>query len=103
MADIEKNESTAEVEKPVATGDKVAKPEEKSDKKSDKKKVSFWQKTRKFFREYKSELKKVVWATPEQTLNNTILVAVSVVVCSVCIGILDLAFSSGLSALGKLL
>ena len=56
-----------------------------------------------FFREYRSELKKVVWSTPQQTLNNTILVAVSVVVTSVCIGILDFAFSTGLTALGRLI
>ncbi|MCI8388106.1 MAG: preprotein translocase subunit SecE [Clostridiales bacterium] len=85
---------------------KEAAVEKKTDSKpapAKKNKVPFTQKVGKFFREYKSELKKVVWATPQQTLNNTILVAVSVVITSVCIGVLDFAFSTGLTALGKLI
>lgn len=91
MADIEK----AEVQNAGKTENKPA-PEKK-------KKVSLGQKIGKFLREYKSELKKVVWATPRQTLNNTILVGVTVIVVSVCIGVLDFAFSTGLTALGKLI
>ena len=40
-------------------------------------------KTAKYFRELRSELKKVVWPTPQQVLKN----AVIVVGCVVCIGI----------------
>ena len=93
MADTEKKTEVAE-----AKADKPAKAD-----KSAKKKDSFGKRTAKFFREYKSELKKVVWSTPKQTLNNTILVAVSVIVVSLGVGILDFAFSAGLTALGKLI
>ena len=34
-------------------------------------KLGFFQRTKKWFREMKSELKKVVWPTPKQTANNT--------------------------------
>ena len=95
MADIEKTEKT---EKAVE-----AKSDKKPAEKAEKKKPSLGARIGKFFREYKSELKKVVWATKEQTLNNFVLVIVSVVITSVCIGILDLVFNSGITALGKLL
>ena len=83
---------------------KTSEKPEKADKKPAKKdKPSFVERVKKFWREYKSELKKVVWATRESTLKNTLIVAVAVVVVGVCIGILDFAFSSGIVALGKLL
>ncbi len=94
MADIEKIEKTEEA---------AAKSEKKSAEKAEKKKPSLGSRIGKFFREYKSELKKVVWATKEQTLNNFVLVVVSVVITSVCIGVLDLVFNSGITALGNLL
>ena len=71
MADTEKKTEVAE-----AKADKPAKADKSVPA---KKKDSFGKRTAKFFREYKSELKKVVWSTPKQTLNNTILVAVSVI------------------------
>ena len=92
MADIEKKDAQAIDEKKT---DK--KPAAKKDK------PSFFEKVKKFWREYKSELKKVVWLSPKQTLNNTVLVIVAVAVVSVFIGLLDLAFSTGLVALGKLI
>ena len=95
MADIEKTEETA-----VEKSDKADK---KPADKTEKKKPSLVQRIGKFFREYKSELKKVVWATKEQTLNNFVLVAVAVVITSVCIGLLDLVFNSGITALGNLI
>ena len=38
-----------------------------------------WGKVRKYFRELRSELKKVVWPTPQQVLKNTAIVACCVV------------------------
>lgn len=99
MADTEKTGATNAAENAVKAAEKTDKkpvPEKKN-------KVSLGQKIGKFLRDYKSELKKVVWATPQQTLNNTILVAVATIVVSVCIGVLDFAFSTGLTALGKLI
>ena len=98
MADIEKTEKTE-----VTAATAPAKTEKKAVEKAEKKKPSLGARIGKFFREYKSELKKVVWATKEQTLNNFVLVIVSVVITSVCIGILDLVFNSGITALGNLI
>ena len=39
-----------------------------------------WGKVKKYFRELRSELKKVVWPTPQQVLKNTAIVACCVVV-----------------------
>ena len=43
-----------------------------------------WGKTKKFFRELRSELKKVVWPTREQVTKNTLVVAG----CSAFVGVL---------------
>ena len=42
-----------------------------------------------WFREMRSELKKVIWPTPKQVLNNSIIVAVSVVVVGTLIAVYD--------------
>lgn len=46
------------------------------------KKTGFFSKVKKYCREMKSELKKVVWPTKKQLLNNTAVV----VVCSIIVG-----------------
>jgi len=50
-------------------------------KKETNKKLGFGQRVKKWLREMKSELKKVIWPTPKQTANNT-LVALAVMVAS---------------------
>jgi len=45
-------------------------------KKEDVKKLSFPKKVAKWWREMKSELKKVIWPTPKQTVNNTVVALV---------------------------
>ena len=49
--------------------------------KKDDTKPNFFQRVAKWFREMKSELKKVVWPTPKQLFNNT-LVSVVVMIAS---------------------
>ena len=48
-----------------------------------------WGKVRKYFRELRSELKKVVWPTPQQVLKNTAIVACCVVAVGVFIWLFD--------------
>ncbi len=43
-----------------------------------------------YFRELKSELKKVVWPTPKQVLNNALIVVACVLVVGVFIWVFDL-------------
>ena len=52
-----------------------------------------------WFREMKSELKKVVWPTPQQVLKNTAIVACCVVAVGVFIWLFDFVAQVGIDAL----
>ena len=54
-------------------------------KKEDVKKLSFPKKVAKWWREMKSELKKVIWPTPKQTVNNTVVALVMIVASAIVI------------------
>ena len=54
-------------------------------KKEDVKKLSFGQRVSKWWREMKSELKKVVWPTPRQIVNNAVIAIVVIIVAAVVI------------------
>ena len=45
-----------------------------------------------FFKDFKAELKKVIWPTPKQLVNNTIAVITIVIVTSVIVFALDAVF-----------
>ena len=69
---------------------------DKPKKNDGKKKVSFFDKVKnffkgigKYFKDTKSELKKVQWPTAKQTVNNVIIVIICVIVVGVCIWIFD--------------
>ena len=65
----------------------------KKDKKSDKKsKPGVFARIGRWFRELKIELKKVVWPTGKQTVNNTLIVIACVIVVGIFIWLLDFAF-----------
>ena len=46
-------------------------------------------KKRRFFKDFKAELKRVVWPTPKQLLNNTIAVVTIVLVIGLIVFLLD--------------
>ena len=50
----------------------------------------------KFFKEVKSEMKKVVWPSRKQVVNNTLIVIAVVVIIGVIIAIFDAIFQLGL-------
>ena len=52
-----------------------------------------------YFRELRSELKKVVWPTPKQVLKNTLIVLACVVVVGVFIWLFDFVARIGIDAL----
>ena len=58
-----------------------------------------WGKIAKYFRELKSELKKVVWPTPKQLLKNTLVVIACVLVVGVFIWTFDLVANVVIDAL----
>ena len=53
----------------------------------------------KWFREMRSELKKVVWPTPKQVLKNTLVVAVCVLVVGVFVWVFDYVAQIGIDGL----
>ena len=61
--------------------------------------VRTWGKTCKYFRELKSELKKVVWPTGKQVLNNTLIVLGCCAVIGVFIWLFDYVAGAGITGL----
>ena len=53
----------------------------------------------KYFRELRSELKKVTWSTPKQVLKNTLIVVACVLVVGVFIWLFDFVARTGIDAL----
>ena len=60
----------------------------KKDKKSEKK-PGIFARMGKWFRDMKSELKKVQWPTRKQTINNTLIVIACVIVVGIFIALFD--------------
>lgn len=67
-----------------------AKPEAKSE---GKKKVKKKSRIARWFREMRSELKKIVWPTPKQTTNNTAVALAVIIATSIVIWAIDQAGS----------
>ena len=64
------------------------------------KKPSIWARIKRFFKDFKSETKKITWFSREQTLKSTAVVLVVVIAFAVAIGILDVLFGQGIGMLG---
>ena len=64
--------------------------------------VRAWRGICRYFRELRSELKKVVWSTPKQVLKNTLIVLISVVIVGVFIWLFDLVARFGVESLKDL-
>ena len=47
-----------------------------------------------FFKDFKAELKKVIWPTPKQLVNNTVAVITIVLITAIIVFVLDFAFES---------
>ena len=48
--------------------------------------------TKHFFKDFKAELKRVIWPTPKQLLNNTVAVITIVIITAAIVFALDFAF-----------
>ena len=48
-----------------------------------------------FFKDFKAELKKVIWPTPKQLINNTMAVVAIVIILAAIVFVLDFAFDKG--------
>ena len=74
----------------------------KKDKKSDKNaKPGFFARAGKWFRDMKSELKKVQWPTKKQTVNNTLIVIACVIVVGIFIALFDFVAGEAIGLLIK--
>ena len=62
-------------------------------------KQGFFKRVGKWFRDMKSELKKVVWPTPKQTAKNTLVAVVMIVICAVVLWGFDSAAQATVKAL----
>ena len=61
--------------------------------------VRTWGHICRYFRELRSELKKVVWSTPKQVLKNTLVVVACVLIVSVFVYVFDLVANTLITAL----
>ena len=91
MAEEIKNDSVA------------ATPEKKIEKKTKKaKKPGLFKKIGAFFREYRSEMKKVVWYPKDRVIHDTGIAVAALAVCGAAIGVLDLIFTKIILLLGQI-
>ncbi|MGI6031724.1 MAG: preprotein translocase subunit SecE [Eubacteriales bacterium] len=61
-----------------------------------KEKLGMFQRMKKFFRDFKSEMKKVTWSSKEQVLHNTWVVLVVILAMGVVVWALDWLFGTGM-------
>ena len=101
MAENEKK--VAETAQASVAETKTDAPAPKAEKKPKKDKVKFTDRVKKFWRDYKSEFKKIVWSPWNQVRKNTIVVIVVVIVLALIIGLLDFLFGHGITELKNLI
>ncbi len=73
----------------MANNEKAVTTSTNAVKKEDVKKLSFWKRVKKWCREMKSELKKVIWPSKKQTVNNTAVALVVMAASAVGIWVFD--------------
>lgn len=61
-----------------------------------KKKVNPFKAIAKYFREVKSEMKKVVWPSRKTVINNSLIVIAAVIIIGIFIWVLDAVFQFGI-------
>ncbi len=57
------------------------------------KKAGFGVRAKRFFRDTKAELKKVTWPTKEQLIHNTGVIITFIIIITIILSILDVAFA----------
>lgn len=100
-ADSPELDKAKEKEKAKNGKDKNEKPGDKSGKPV-KEKVKLSVRFKKFIRDYRSEIKKIVWPTKDQVIKNTGVVVFVIIVVAAFVGVLDLLFGLGIKALANI-
>ena len=105
MSDMENKDTAqaaAEAAQPDKTGKADAAKKDKSAKKAKDKKPGFFDRLKRWFREMKSELKKVSWPSAKATMKNVGVVIVCVIIVGLAIGVFDVLVKAVVDALLKL-
>ena len=66
-------------------------------------KLSFGERVKKFFKDTKAELKKVTWPTKDQLIHNTGVIIVFIIIVTIILSVLDIAFGKLFQALSGIL
>ena len=93
-------ENENKVEEVVSEKEAAAKDD--NTKATKARKPGFGSRIKKFFKDYKSEMKKVVWYSKKQTIKSTGLVIVCLVVVSAIVSLLDVGLNGLIMWLGGL-
>ena len=67
-----------------------------------KEKMKLGARIKKFIKDYRSEIKKIVWPTRQQVIQNTGVVLVAIIFVAAIVGVLDLVFGLGINALSAI-
>ena len=67
------------------------------------KKPSIWSRLRKYFKDCRSEFKKLVWPTPKQLLKNSTVVLGGIIIVGALLTVIDYGLNQGLFALKDLI
>ena len=94
MSENEKLEQAA-----AQAADKPAKTAKNTDAKADKHKPGVFARIGKWFKDMRSELKKVQWPTRKQTVNNTVIVIICCIIVGICIWLFDALAGAVITAL----
>ena len=89
MANKKENEAVTSVSEKAAAKAAAKEAQKNAAKKDGKEKLGFFAKIAKFFRDYNSEFKKLVWPTRQQLAKNSAVVLVSIVVCGTALWAID--------------
>ena len=89
---VEKAKDTAVEKAKTTKPDKPKKP-----------KTPLKEKIASFIREYKSEMKKIVWFSKENTIKSSIFVIISLIICAALLGVIDFALSKAIMAIGSII
>lgn len=100
MAEETKKVAAEAEEKPAK--EEKAKKAEKPAKKAKSGKPGFFKRIGNFFKEYKSEMKKVVWYPRQEVVRDTGIVVASLTAAGILIGVLDLVFTQIILWLGQI-
>ncbi len=85
----------------MAENEKKASASAKTKSKKPNKFLAFVDRTKKFFRDSKAEIKKIVWPTPKATFRSTGVVLVTIVLLGLFVSGIDLLFINLLSLVMK--